>query len=320
MKIAKLSTILVSLVLWNASASLSSAQVDQNSSLYTVTIVTAKPVVEMGSQVDVGIILTNTSQRPLAVTAVAPEMAELNYAVQVQKGDGSPAMMTSYYQHLRSHITWGGKTMLLQSGKKQESDLDLNRLYDLEAPGVYTIQVTRIGPTKPMNPSPVSSKTLTLTVTPASGETSQVPAPSKPSFSISLSAVQDRYRFPSGSTITFQIALTNTSNHEIDIPQSIDKKAELDFAIDVSRADGSAVTKTPYGESISETGIELPTASTRMIHLAAGASMVESVTLNELYEIGPPGRYLVEVSRADDAVVEIGKRTVRAKASFVLLP
>jgi hypothetical protein len=57
-----------------------------------------------------------------------------------------------------------------------------------------------------------------------------------------------------------------------------------------------------------------------MIHLAAGASMVESVTLNELYEIGPPGRYLVEVSRADDAVVEIGKRTVRAKASFVLLP
>lgn len=160
------------LILVTASASTAFAQGTPTS--YSVTITTPQTVVKVGSKINIDILLTNTSNQEIIVTADNGARGEFEYTIFVSDRYGHEPHETKYLRAVRGKDSGdpGDTTSLVvvhSSGLRQvkpggilKSSIDLTKLYDLP-PGRYTIRVEDI---EQASQTHIKSNALTVTVTP----------------------------------------------------------------------------------------------------------------------------------------------------------
>lgn len=105
--------------------------------------------VKSGSVIKARVTLTNTSNDTLGIECISPER---DYALTVLNSDGSPAPLTKLGRELKEHAgemdIFRSILVELKVGETREDVVRISDLYDLRAPGEYTIQVSRVVPEK----------------------------------------------------------------------------------------------------------------------------------------------------------------------------
>lgn len=137
---------------------------------FTLTVRTAKPSVNSGEPVRIGVTLTNVSRNDISVEHDLSNKGEFFYSVTIQAGNGRAPRKTEYNHALHNEPTSTPMIVvsslfnaLVSPGKTIIEMIDLNDLYDLSEPGTYSIQVER---TDPLSKTTVHSNKLTIVITP----------------------------------------------------------------------------------------------------------------------------------------------------------
>jgi hypothetical protein len=158
----------------------------------SVMIGTASGAVKVGTDVAVHVILRNMTDHVIRLTTPRAEaQCELVLDVEVRRDNGLLAQETKGYRDLRYARELSGQPVgrresepvgpthkvripeiilmsrTLKAGAAWEGRLDIDKLYDLSAPGTYTISVRYLGPeTKTDARTTVQSNTITVAVQP----------------------------------------------------------------------------------------------------------------------------------------------------------
>jgi hypothetical protein len=146
---------------------------------FSITINTPRPVVELGSEVRVSIVLKNISSHPVDFwRSPRPDLGEEFNRVEVRDEEGNAVPETKYYRIIRGkdknemlrpdgkfspmigNVSVAGKTA--EPGEVFRDEMVLNKLVEIGLPGKYVITVRRLDET---TKSFVSSNAITLTVT-----------------------------------------------------------------------------------------------------------------------------------------------------------
>lgn len=145
----------------------------------SITISTRRPVVQLGSELRINIVLKNISSHPIEFwRSPSEERGEQSHEVEVRDEQGNKMPETTYYRVVRgktkdeaprpdgkfSPMNLGGSNLskTVEPGGTFSDGMILNKLIDMVAPGKYTITVRRFDEA---TKSYVSSNTITLTVT-----------------------------------------------------------------------------------------------------------------------------------------------------------
>ncbi|HVZ53729.1 MAG TPA: hypothetical protein VG986_17310 [Pseudolabrys sp.] len=143
------------------------------------------------------------------------------------------------------------------------------------------------------NPAGIVGLSLML----AMGATSAMSAPAETTGSVSLSLPQNAAPAIAGHDVRVDVTLTNHSKRPIPVAQSnAPGHAEFNYKISVTRADGQPVARTDYGLSLEGQGTQVIGNSNRLVMLQPGASLHSYFLLNQVYDLGRPGTYRVQVT------------------------
>jgi hypothetical protein len=125
-------------------------------------IIGAPSVSKAGSELRIKVALKNLSEEPLALTNHDPEGPDqAGPYVDVRDGQGHMAQMTERYRRAQQEGQDGSFFLYtIAPGETRESEILVNKLYDLLAPGKYTIQVQRT-----LGGVVVKSNAVTVTIT-----------------------------------------------------------------------------------------------------------------------------------------------------------
>jgi hypothetical protein len=124
----------------------------------------------------------------------------------------------------------------------------------------------------------------------------------KAPFSISISTPASVVT--AGSDVIVNIALTNTSDREIILQNTMVSRnaAEFDYWIDVRDEKGKAAPQTKYGIKLKGDGVHPPaaTASNSIdLPFKPGETVRPRIVVNKLFDLSQPGAYTIQVSRFD---------------------
>jgi hypothetical protein len=145
---------------------------------FSLSINTLKPKVILGSDIDIGISLTNVSDHPITLTFGHAGNVACCYEYDVLDEQGVPvAKVGKRYAQLpngeRMELPKIGPGSVAEGtiapGKGEGSNSTISDKYQFDHPGKYTIQVSRQDPEamdENGNPVVVRSNTLTITVLP----------------------------------------------------------------------------------------------------------------------------------------------------------
>jgi hypothetical protein len=149
------------------------AQTNSERAKFTLNISALSTEVALGTDVDIEIKLTNTSEAPLTFEFGHHGGLPDGYQYEVRDEQGAIATKVGKrYVHssngdsiqlpniLPGSISKGG----VQPGKSQLCSARISEVYQFDHPGKYTIQVSR---KESWSPDPVYSNTITITVLPA---------------------------------------------------------------------------------------------------------------------------------------------------------
>jgi hypothetical protein len=131
---------------------------------YSLTISLTEKTVQIGSQITVKTTLTNTSK---SVVTFFDANTNCDYLTEVRDDKHNLAPETDYKRKLQcgeGRDTGANKLVTLKPLESQMDEIIIRQLYDLDQPGDYTIQVTRMFP-KHAGIRGVSSNLLRVTVT-----------------------------------------------------------------------------------------------------------------------------------------------------------
>ena len=140
---------------------------------FSILITGPEKPVKAGSEVKIGIVLKNTSDREIAVGRTSVSQAEFHYLVDVRDGKGHPAPNTEYGRRIMGREA-GERTIIFSSGdalftlkpnETLEDEAVVSKLYDLSRPGKYFIQAIR-KPLEKVSTGQVKSNTITITIVP----------------------------------------------------------------------------------------------------------------------------------------------------------
>jgi len=208
----------------------------------SLNINTSRTVVTQGDYVEIKITLKNTTDREFNFGVT--EDAVFDYALEVFGPDGSPTPKSKSAVRRAadpglgpSHSVW----ISFAPGQEQIENVDMEALFDLSAPGTYSIQALWSRPGLP----PVRSNVIVLTVKPepasngpsaaqvlASAEAVHPRATLSP---CSLNIETDRPVVSSGRAVGVSYALTNTANRVVQFaPGTI-----IEYAVEVRDEDGA---------------------------------------------------------------------------------
>lgn len=138
---------------------------------FTITLKAETPQVKVGGQVNIDIIMTNTSDHEIACDSYWYDSVDQNYRYSVVYEDGKPT--AKIVRKTPSNTD----PCIAQPGESKQSGGAVSQIFDFSRPGKYTIQVSRpiwgddqrpdrVGTTE-KNPPEVKSNTITVTVLPA---------------------------------------------------------------------------------------------------------------------------------------------------------
>jgi hypothetical protein len=133
---------------------------------FTITITAGRPELPSGAETRVQIVVMNNSSESITVPGVFTGRPEYHYLIDVRNEKGQPASLTAWGRMVNGPF---GSTGSMGGGAAEpgkpykDSDLIVNKLYDITMPGKYTVQLTadwlQYG-------SPVKSNVVTIVVTP----------------------------------------------------------------------------------------------------------------------------------------------------------
>jgi hypothetical protein len=116
-----------------------------------------------------------------------------------------------------------------------------------------------------------------------------------------------------GSQIRVEVILTNTSGRDLGFTKSVgDETAESNYLINVSDGHGKPVAETAHHRRVRAENSLPVTHSNQIVTLKPGERLKEQAILNNLYDIGRPGRYVIMAQR--DVPQEQGKGVVKSNA------
>jgi hypothetical protein len=131
---------------------------------FSLTIEAVQQRVQSGSQVELKLTLTNTSDGEIMVVDTNPWC---DYTFEVRDSKGQSATETDFKRDLKcaTRPTAGRRIIrILKPHESFEDAVYVNHSYDLRLPGDYSIQVAREIP-KELGKGTVKSSTITITVT-----------------------------------------------------------------------------------------------------------------------------------------------------------
>ena len=133
------------------------------------------------------------------------------------------------------------------------------------------------------------------------------PGATAPSFTLSIRGGDDagtRYEFRVGSVVAITISMTNIVNHDIDYSGSF-RHLDEEYNYLVWDEDGKPAEKVSFGDP------DRSTSSPYWSAISPGKTETYEADLEAIYKFDRPGKYTVQVSRADDDYLdENGKPTV----------
>ena len=159
-------------------ALLASAATAQTKPAISLNLSTVHTVIQAGSEIDLDILITNVSSKEILVSkSPARDNGDSRFDVSVRDANGVAAPQTDYSKALhgiQQHKDTGHKgaevvmipmgsniSVPLQPGDSMKDRIVLNRLYDLETPGTYSVQVSRYDQ---VSRTMVQSNTITIQV------------------------------------------------------------------------------------------------------------------------------------------------------------
>ncbi len=130
----------------------------------SLSISASEQTVKVGSELKIRATLTNVTSHLITLRDRIPAC---DYPVEVRDSDGRLATETDYKRHLKCNASFTESRKVLVILKPQESrqeEILITRLFELNNPGIYSVQVSRTIP-KDLGEGPIKSNTLTITVT-----------------------------------------------------------------------------------------------------------------------------------------------------------
>jgi hypothetical protein len=139
------------------------AQTNPENQKFKLNIHAVKPVVALGSDVDIEIELTNTSDHPLTFEFGRSGNVATGYRYDVRDEQGEAVPKVAHHDPLEPSRPPGrsGKGEI-QSGKSIGEAARISDVFQFDHPGKYTIQVSRVVPSSPT----IRSNIITVTVLP----------------------------------------------------------------------------------------------------------------------------------------------------------
>jgi len=135
---------------------------------FSITISAPERTVKANSEVELDVILKNTSHRDISVSEILGG-ADLNFNIEVRDGQGKLAPETSFGKKLHGKDpNFQGQhgsilAHTLAFGASHETKTFLNKIYVLSEAGTYTVQASRRDPDANVV---IKSNSVTLTVIP----------------------------------------------------------------------------------------------------------------------------------------------------------
>ena len=100
------------------------------------------------------------------------------------------------------------------------------------------------------------------------------------------------------------ITLTNTSKSVIVVAQDKSRKGDFTYAVAVRDAERKEAPWTDYHRALKGKSTVTPMVVVSGVmpqSLESGQSMVDRLEINDLYDLRIPGKYTIQVERADSA-------------------
>jgi hypothetical protein len=133
---------------------------------FSVSISTPKPVVKVGIDVRLRVVLTNNTDKDIRYGVGGPGRGGPAFDLDVCDSESKPVSETprGLTLHGKDPRPWSGSifSTAAHPGDKIEEELVLNEEYDLRKPGKYTVQLLERNPKF----QAVKSNTVTLTLVP----------------------------------------------------------------------------------------------------------------------------------------------------------
>jgi len=153
----------LSLVLWLAASSAGSTSLSTPS----LSIAARLPSVKSGQDIRVDVNVVNRSSAPAPLAVVNGKgNAEFGCDVALAREDGAPVTLTEYGRSLTGDgslaVGFGKRLINLQPGQTYSDYLLLNRIYNVNQPGVYTMRIQRKSPADPS--AATASNTIKIVV------------------------------------------------------------------------------------------------------------------------------------------------------------
>jgi hypothetical protein len=156
------------LALFIAGTALAATATNKSADPLSISISTPNSTVELGSPVQIDIVAKNVSASPIRISkTVAEDRAELDFEVIVRKRDDGDAKETRWGRRIHgkdAEDAHSGMSIVsgdLPTGGVMKETTFVDRIYDLNALGQYTIRIEKRAPDHTLLGK---SNTLTITV------------------------------------------------------------------------------------------------------------------------------------------------------------
>lgn len=132
---------------------------------FTVVLTSNEPKVNLGADVWVKIVWTNTSKVELNASHLWDDSSGLDYSytLDFRDTDGRPVAQPPH--NPRIGRTGSASFGTLKPGESRQAEIDLSRIYDLSHPGDYTLQASRRVPNE-LGGGIIKSNKITITIAP----------------------------------------------------------------------------------------------------------------------------------------------------------
>lgn len=142
------------------------------------------------------------------------------------------------------------------------------------------------------------------------------PPQTAPSFTLALNPGtrnKNISEFRVGSRVWITVKMTNITNHAIDISGSFTDAGNASYSWEVRDEDGKPA------EKIAHLHPEMVTGSPFWSGILPGDSNIGEVQLDRVYKLDRPGKYTVQVSRADQDCPDANGKPVVVKSNTITI-
>ncbi len=133
---------------------------------FTIQITATSPTVKAGSTVGIGVVLSNTSTQPVdcsgSISGLTHQDPYLTFEVRDDRGRLVPKRVYPHPELTTGHPI----NCTVGPGETRSEYQELDRIYDMTRPGVYTVRVSRPISATDEKPGVVKSNKITITITP----------------------------------------------------------------------------------------------------------------------------------------------------------